>query len=806
MNDELRRKAVIRKASYFGIILVLFTVSMFWRGKEGFRLPVGDPDQIAVRDEQGKPVDLSAGDRIARLPIRYQAEDQELLERDLGDPEVAGSLAQVSLVGVRGLMVTWLWNDTINNQKRGEYHEMERNARLLTKVQPHFIAPWIFQAWNISYNVSVETDKLGDQYYYIARGISLLAEGDRANTRPHRRGKEVFTVGSPDLRYQLGFFAQNKFSVSDKVNTLYSLSQLSLLPPDERNHLKYRVNEQANGPVDPAKFEAFCKNNPQLVRRLKTHLNLRKPEQVLEFLESNWRIPAQYAVDGPLAGLRQPDDKAFPVLPVLPPQGEGPDPELAGYLNDIRAQEVQGAAAGRDAVDIRMYARAWFMHAQTVVPPPKEGVPSMSPGRGEYDPFRYRIPERPALIVFRMSPPRAQTYVAERLQKEGWFEKDGSPAATVWDPDAAFDRDAKWFPPARPGQPAREVLLKAGTGSRAEWEKTFVMWDKFGEKNGLTDAARNRQEQLALATVRAGLPPLGVQLTREYSDAELSALGLRRENLNARNAIMYFDQNRQVTNYQYFRDDSLAEKDPDVTQARQAFWIADELHARNDQGELAVRLRASALWRRAFSQNHAAFYQSPRSESLQELTLAQELSIAALLTKSGDPDTVNRTKALRGGLGVVAPAAAALTEPNISRVAAQEEAQVRIAMAVAGIGEDSAPDHPLREQVRKDVERYKEEFKGVPNAPPPSEVKTARGLLDGEFAWMKLYTRAMRAGERPEEVPLWVTPTVRFAQLYKDGLIGAPDPSAGPLPPGVQPGQGGLPQISPPNPATSTGR
>ncbi len=785
MNDELRRKAVVRKATYFGIILALFTVSMFWRGV--FRLPVGDPDQVAVRDEHGNPVPLELGDRVARLPIRYQAEDMELLERDLGDPEVAGSLAQVSLVGMRGLVVTWLWNDTINNQKRGEYHEMERNARLLTKVQPHFIAPWIFQAWNITYNVSVETDKMGDQYYYIARGISLLAEGDRANTRPHRHGKEVYTVGSPDIRYQLGFFAQNKFSVSDKVNTLYSLAQLSLLPPSERSAGTYRglVNGEPTGPVDLEKYRTFCENNPQLVRRLKTHLNLKKPEQVMDFLEANWRIPAQYAVDGPLAGQRQPDDKAFPVLPVLPPEGEGPDPQLASYLGELRAQEVLGTAAGRDALDIRMYARAWFEHAQTVVPPPKVGVPSMSPSKGEYDPFRYRIPERPSLIVFRMSPPRAQNYVAERLQKEGWFD-----TASVWDPDAASDRDAKWFPASRPGQPAREVLLRAGTGARAEWEKTFRLWEEFGRKNGLRDEDRNAQQELALATVRAGLPPLSVPLTREVSDAELQARHLRREHIDARFALMVFEQNRQVTNYLHFLELSLAEMEPDVARARQAFWNADELHARNDEREVGERIRASALWRRVFtSQKHRQFYHSDRSESLHEVTLAQEVAIADLLSKSGDPDTVRRTKALREGVTGLAPSAAALTETQITRVAAQEEAQVRIALALIELD----PTHELARRAADDVDRFKREH---PNVEPPTVAATARGLLEGEFAWMKLHSEPVKPGTDPEKVPYWVQPTVRISYLFKAGLIG--DPEANGLPPGLQPGQGGLPPIPQP--------
>ena len=32
MTDNLRRRATIRKATYFALILALFTLSMFWRG------------------------------------------------------------------------------------------------------------------------------------------------------------------------------------------------------------------------------------------------------------------------------------------------------------------------------------------------------------------------------------------------------------------------------------------------------------------------------------------------------------------------------------------------------------------------------------------------------------------------------------------------------------------------------------------------------------------------------------------------------------------------------------------------------
>ena len=46
-------------------------------------------------------------------------------------------------------------------------------VRALTKLQPHFITPWLFQSWNLSYNVAVEADRLRDKYFYVTRGIEL---------------------------------------------------------------------------------------------------------------------------------------------------------------------------------------------------------------------------------------------------------------------------------------------------------------------------------------------------------------------------------------------------------------------------------------------------------------------------------------------------------------------------------------------------------------------------------------------------------------------------------------------------------
>lgn len=853
MNDDLRKKAVIRKVIYFGVILALFVVSMFWRGT--FQLPFGNPKNAITRDENGKPMPLSTADRIARLPIAHQAEDLEMRDRDAGDPEVAGALAQVSLVGIRGFVVTGLWNATMTAQKRGEYHEMERTALLLTKLQPHFITPWVFQAWNIAYNVSVETDKLGDQYYYISRGISLLADGDRANTRSHRRGDKVYMVGSPDIRYQLGFYCQNKFSVSDKVATLFSLSQVSMIPPAERDPKRFR--KSPNDPVDPVQFREFCERNPQLVRRLKTKLNLKTPDAVVNFLEVNWRIPARYDVD---TRLPHKDDRAFPVLPVADTEA---DPRLSDYLAVLRRQEVKPSADGPDAIDIRMVARAWFEHALSVCPPPKDGVPSMTPQKDEYDPFRYRIPERPALIVIRFAPARAQNYVAERLQKEGWFDENSR-----WFADSFSDRDSKWFHPLGELKPLTEQLtdlgipadmhgklldarddnelrialnrpeisklwkkrlqdvtgesfekrslsvgelprektsemqkeetrkqkedeLKTrqftgvwtrvwlapvnftpGTRARAEWETAYNLWREAGRKNGLNPENRHRQVELAQVASSAGAVP-GV----EYTDAQLAAMRppLTREHLGAAKAIQFYKQNRQITQYQRFLDESLAEMEPELATARQLFWEADELHLRDPDGtaELKKRIQAVTLWRRVFAgDKHKGFYSDTRADTLHGDALEQEVKVAELLVKSGDPETIARVKASRDGLAVVSPALLAASEQQFARAVAADEAQLRLALAYGM----SNPKGDLRLRAEDEVRKFKDRF---PNSDQqPTVEATARGLLEGEFAWMKFHPDAGKSME-------WVRYSVRVERMMKDGVLATPEPPPGTVSPGT---------------------
>src|SRR5262249_726503 len=154
---------------------------------------------------------------------------------------------------------------------------------------------WLFQSWNLAYNVSVESDRVRDKYYYISRGIDLLAQGERINRAQGADENGPYEVGNPDMRYWIGFYYANKFRVSDEQHTLRSLLQLSCINPADRDAEQFRPTRRS--PVDQAKFLAFVQRNPMLCRRLRDFVRCNHPDEVVDFLAQNAKIPSRYKRD-----------------------------------------------------------------------------------------------------------------------------------------------------------------------------------------------------------------------------------------------------------------------------------------------------------------------------------------------------------------------------------------------------------------------------------------------------------------------------------------------------------------------------
>src|SRR5262249_24619161 len=159
------------------------------------------------------------------------------------------------------------------------WNHLELVVNSLTKLQPHFVTPWLFQSWNLAYNVSVESDLIKDKYFYIARGIELLARGERQNRN------------NPDMRFSLGFYNQHKIGLSDEANTFRCLYQMSCIDPAKRDPDRLRTQDQSGRLKE---FEDFCEKNPMLVRRLKEALKKESPSDIMDFLAENKEIPGRF--------------------------------------------------------------------------------------------------------------------------------------------------------------------------------------------------------------------------------------------------------------------------------------------------------------------------------------------------------------------------------------------------------------------------------------------------------------------------------------------------------------------------------
>src|SRR5579875_44460 len=547
MASPFQQQALYRKLTYGALILALFTLALGWRKGE-----------LRLFGMDIKGVDA-------------QARDLSIREESRGEVDWLGALARLSTIGTRGAATCLLWVNAVEAQKKNQWNELELYARSLTKLQPHFITPWIFQSWNLAYNVSVESDRVNDKYFYITRGIGLLAEGERQNH------------DNPDIRWSIGFFTQHKICQSDETNVLRSLSQLSMIPPNERDPGRFwkviQVGSSSRQEINLAELEDFCKLHPQLVRRLRQGIRrerrseqlrqfrCERAEDMVQFLQDNFRVPSLW-LDSPRPSepgtwkLKQ--DTLKPLadrFPVLPPyhetarEGQQPPDETA--LHD--------QSPLYDSHDAFQIARAWYSYAQEPLP-----RPGRLPGQSEpiTNPVVQRLPKHMMTIIFRSHPAQAQRFTAERLMDEGWFDGSGW-AIPDWFREAG-DRFADGSP--------------AVIGTSPEWWAKKA-WERFGKDNHLLirPAEQKNLEQRAYAFAKKKHiqdPALTPTLREEELDPET------REEFFAFMFLRDLAQYKTLCNFDVHYNRARVESKEEAVKARKIFFEAlDAQRLRNNEPE-----------------------------------------------------------------------------------------------------------------------------------------------------------------------------------------------------------------------------
>jgi len=82
----------------------------------------------------------------------------------------------VALGGFRGLISNLLWIRANDLQQDDKYFEAVQLADWITKLEPTYPAVWIFQGWNMSYNISVKFKDFPDRWRWVERGIELMRD------------------------------------------------------------------------------------------------------------------------------------------------------------------------------------------------------------------------------------------------------------------------------------------------------------------------------------------------------------------------------------------------------------------------------------------------------------------------------------------------------------------------------------------------------------------------------------------------------------------------------------------------------
>jgi hypothetical protein len=179
-----RRSTFVRKIVYL-VAIALLLIPLFW---------LSQPATNAVKGVQGSP-----GGALARLRAEYH-----LSQAQLGEVDPSSATIKLATLGLRGVAANILWEKATDYKMKKDWTNFGATLNQITKVQPNFLNVWINQAWNLSYNCSVQFDDYRERYRWVIKGFDFLKDGIKHNER------------QPRLLWELGRMISQKIGKADE--------------------------------------------------------------------------------------------------------------------------------------------------------------------------------------------------------------------------------------------------------------------------------------------------------------------------------------------------------------------------------------------------------------------------------------------------------------------------------------------------------------------------------------------------------------------------------------------------------------
>ena len=117
----------------------------------------------------------------------------------LGQIDPTSETIKLATFGLRGVAALVLWEKANDYKMKEDWTNFTATLNQIVKLQPHFISVWIHQAWNMSYNMSVEFDDYRERYRCVIKGINFLKQGIEYNKTEPRLNWETGWVISQKI-------------------------------------------------------------------------------------------------------------------------------------------------------------------------------------------------------------------------------------------------------------------------------------------------------------------------------------------------------------------------------------------------------------------------------------------------------------------------------------------------------------------------------------------------------------------------------------------------------------------------------
>ncbi|HEX3856041.1 MAG TPA: hypothetical protein VHY30_01950 [Verrucomicrobiae bacterium] len=185
----------------------------------------------------------------------------------------------VALGGFRGLISNFLWIRANDLQQDDKFFEAAQLATWITDLEPHFTQVWLFQAWNMAYNISVKFKDFPDRWRWVEHGIELLRD-DGLRYNPN----------NVLIHRELAWFFQHKMGQNlDDANVYYKQQWADEMAPFFGPH-----GTNFSDLINPQTAEA--RTNAQVLRD-KYKIDPVFAQKVdAQYGPFDWRLPEAHAI------------------------------------------------------------------------------------------------------------------------------------------------------------------------------------------------------------------------------------------------------------------------------------------------------------------------------------------------------------------------------------------------------------------------------------------------------------------------------------------------------------------------------